>query len=141
MDLTRRQTVMLGLGAAVMASIPASGFANADDLVATIKAFTGGAEVRDSGVEIIVPDIAENGNNVPVEVIAANATDILLLGSGNPNPRVATFHFGALAAASRTKTRIRLAQSQDIIAIAKFADGSYVQTKRTVRVTIGGCGA
>ena len=140
MDLTRRQTMMLGLGAAIAATLPATGFASTDLTADAIKAFTGGAEVKEGGVEIGAPEIAENGNTVPVEVSAEGATDIILLAAGNPNPGVATFHFGALAASSEAKTRIRLAKTQDLVAVAKLADGSYAQAKRTVKVTIGGCG-
>lgn len=140
MDLTRRQTMMLGLSAAIASALPTSGFANTDLVAEAIKAFTGGAEVAEGGVDIGAPEIAENGNTVPVEVSAAGATDILLLAAGNPNPGVATFHFGGLAAASEAKTRIRLAKTQDLVAVAKMADGSFAQAKRTVKVTIGGCG-
>ena len=96
--------------------------------------------MKQGGVEIGAPEIAENGNTVPVDVSAEGATDILLLAAGNPNPGVATFHFGALAAASSAKTRIRLAKTQDLVAVAKLADGSFAQASRTVKVTIGGCG-
>ncbi len=140
MDLTRRQTMMLGLGAAIAATLPATGFASTDLTADAIKAFTGGAEVKEGGVEIGAPEIAENGNTVPVEVSAEGATDILLLAAGNPNPGVATFHFGALAGASEAKTRIRLAKTQDLVAVAKMADGSSAQGTREVKVTIGGCG-
>ena len=140
MDLTRRQTMMLGLGAAIAAALPTSGFASEDMVADAIKAFTGGAEVKEGGIDIGAPEIAENGNTVPVEVSADGASDILLLAAGNPNPGVATFHFGALAASSEAKTRIRLAKTQDLVAVAKLADGSYAQAKRTVKVTIGGCG-
>ena len=50
-----------------------------------------------------------------------------------------TFNFGKLSDASGS-TRIRLAGTQDVIAVAEMADGSYVQVAKTVKVTIGGCG-
>jgi sulfur-oxidizing protein SoxY len=65
---------------------------------------------------------------------------ILILAAGNPRPDVATFNFGPLAAAQSASTRIRLAGTQDVIAIAKMADGSFVRTSNEVKVTIGGCG-
>jgi sulfur-oxidizing protein SoxY len=37
-------------------------------------------------------------------------------------------------------TRIRLAGTQDVVALAKMADGSIKQAQATVKVTIGGCG-
>ena len=35
---------------------------------------------------------------------------------------------------------IRLAGTQDVMAIAKMADGSFKKASQTVKVTIGGCG-
>ena len=64
---------------------------------------------------------------------------VLVLAAGNPNPGVGVFHFGALAEPAAA-TRIRLAGTQDIIAVAKLADGSFARATRTVKVTIGGCG-
>ena len=68
------------------------------------------------------------------------AVAILLLASGNPEPAVAPFTFGPAAATRRAATRIRLAQTQDVIALAKMGDGSIVKAQATVKVTIGGCG-
>ena len=64
----------------------------------------------------------------------------MVLAPGNPTPGVATFTFGALAASQAASTRIRLAGTQDVVAIAKMADGSFVQASSNVKVTIGGCG-
>ncbi len=105
-----------------------------------IAAFTGGAEVGEGGVELTAPEIAENGNTVPVEVSAPGASAILLLAVGNPTPGVAQFNFGPLAASQAAATRIRLAGTQDVVAIAKMADGSFAKASSTVKVTIGGCG-
>ena len=140
MNLTRRQTLALGAGAAVAASLPMPAWAEENGAAEAIKAFTGGADVADGNVEIGAPEIAENGNTVPVEVSAEGAASIMLLAAGNPRPEVATFTFGPLAASSSAKTRIRLAGTQDLVAVAKMADGSFVQASRTVKVTIGGCG-
>lgn len=140
MNLTRRQTLALGAGAAAAAALPLPAWAEDNGTAEAIKAFTGGAEVGAGGVDIGAPEIAENGNTVPVEVSAEGAAAILLLAAGNPRPEVATFGFGKLAAASTAKTRIRLAGTQDLVAVAKMADGSFKQASRTVKVTIGGCG-
>jgi sulfur-oxidizing protein SoxY len=59
---------------------------------------------------------------------------------GNPTPGVATFGFGPLAGSQHASTRIRLAGTQDVVAIAKLADGSFAKASSTVKVTIGGCG-
>ena len=138
MDFTRRDALILGAGAATAVLLPVQAFASASD--DAIAAFTGGAATSDGGIELTAPEIAENGNTVPVAVSAPGAVSIMLLAAGNPNPDVCTFNFGELAGAQSGSTRIRLAGTQSVIAVAKMADGSFVQTSSVVKVTIGGCG-
>ncbi|RBI74547.1 thiosulfate oxidation carrier protein SoxY [Roseovarius sp. TE539] len=138
MEFTRRETLAVGAAAAMVVTIPMPAMASKAD--ALIEEFTGGADVADGGVDLDAPEIAENGNTVPIEVGAEGAEAIMVLAAGNPEPPVATFRFGPLAGAHRAKTRIRLAGTQDVIAVAKMADGSYAKAAKTVKVTIGGCG-
>ncbi|NBR34311.1 MAG: thiosulfate oxidation carrier protein SoxY [Rhodobacteraceae bacterium] len=137
MDFSRRDTLALGLGAVALTVLPFRVNAAADDAIA---AFTGGAAVTDGGIDLGAPEIAENGNTVPIDVSAPGATAVMLLAAGNPTPGVATYNFGELAGAQSASTRIRLAGTQDVIAIAKMADGSFARATKTVKVTIGGCG-
>ena len=116
----------------------------ADDV---IKEFTGGAEIQSGRVELVTPEIAENGNTVPVSVLVESpmtaddyVTDVLILADGNPRPGVATFRFTALSGEAEASTRIRLAKTQNVIAVAKMSDGSFYMDKQPVKVTIGGCG-
>ncbi len=135
---TRRETMAMGLGAATFTLIPA--IASASALDDAVNAFTGGAAVADGGVTITAPEIAENGNTVPIVIEAAGATALLVLATKNPTPGVATFNFGEGAGSSRASTRIRLGGTQDVVAIAKMADGSFQRASVEVKVTIGGCG-
>lgn len=137
MKLTRRDTILMAMGTAVATMLPLRAAADVTD---NIAAFTGGAEVGSEGITLIAPEIAENGNTVPIEVDAPGAEAILVLAAGNPTPAVGTFTFGPLAGAQSASTRIRLAGTQDVIAIAKMPDGSFVQASQEVKVTIGGCG-
>lgn len=137
MSLTRRDTFGLALGAMALTVLPFRANASVDDL---ISEFTGGADIGDSGVELTAPEIAENGNTVPISVDAPGASEILVLAAGNPTPAVATFSFGPLSGSRMASTRIRLAGTQDVIAVAKLEDGSFARTAKTVKVTIGGCG-
>ena len=138
MELTRRNAIVMGAAAILAAGLPVRGHAAAaDDLIA---AFTGGAQVGAGDITLTAPEIAENGNTVPIEVSSGSAVEIMVLAMGNPTPNVATFKFGKLAASRAASTRIRLAGTQDVVAIAKLEDGSFVQTASTVKVTIGGCG-
>ena len=137
MSLSRRDTLLLALGASAAAVLPFRVSAAIEDSIAE---FTGGAEVGEGGITLTAPEIAENGNTVPVEVDAPGATAILLLAAGNPVPGVAQANFGSLAGAQYVSTRIRLAGTQDVVAVAQMADGSFVQARQEVKVTIGGCG-
>jgi sulfur-oxidizing protein SoxY len=139
MELTRRNMMILSSGAALatgFGSLPA--FATATD--DAIAEFTGGAEVGEGGVELTAPEIAENGNTVPIEVAAPGAVAIALYADGNPVPKVATFKFGPLNPTQMAATRIRLAGTQNVVAVAQMADGSFARTQANVKVTIGGCG-
>ena len=138
MELTRRGFMVLTAGAAAAALIPfRPAHASVEDAIAE---FTGGAEVGEGGITLTTPEIAENGNTVPVSVEAPGAVAIMMLAAGNPSPEVGTFTFGPLAAKQSASTRIRLAGTQEVIAIAKMADGSFKRAANTVKVTIGGCG-
>ena len=138
MEFSRRDTLAMGLAAATLTVLPFQ--VNAAGADEAISAFTGGADVGEGGLTLTAPEIAENGNTVPVSVDAPGAVSILLLAAGNPTPGVAQFNFGELAAAQSASTRIRLSGTQDVVAVAKMADGSFVRAASTVKVTIGGCG-
>ncbi|HWL55845.1 MAG TPA: thiosulfate oxidation carrier protein SoxY [Paracoccus sp. (in: a-proteobacteria)] len=147
MLISRRGVLSAGAGLAAFALLPvavrAQGAAAAPTQTAdeVIAEFTGGAEVVDGdGVKLTAPEIAENGNTVPISVEAPGASEIMVLAVENPTPGVAKFVFGPLAATQAAATRIRLAKTQDVVAIAKMADGSFVRTASNVKVTIGGCG-
>jgi len=137
MKLTRRDALVLGLGATAASFLPMSAMASVEEATA---AFTGGAAIGAGDITLTAPEIAENGNTVPVAISAPGAAAIVIIATENPVPTVATFNFGALSAAQSASTRIRLARTQEVLAIARMADGSYIQTSQIVKVTIGGCG-
>ena len=136
MELTRRKILALGSGALAFAGLPA--FASLTD--DAIAALTGGASPAEGGITLDAPEIAENGNTVPIGVDAPGAVEITLFADGNPVPNVVTFKFGPLSASRSASTRIRLARTQNVVAVAKMEDGSFQMAKAEVKVTIGGCG-
>ena len=139
MTLTRRKALAIGSGALALAGLgglPA--FASlADDAIATL---TGGAEIGEGAITLTAPEIAENGNTVPIEVSAPGAAVVTLFADGNPTPAVAQVKFGKLNPTHTASTRIRLAKTQNVIAVAQMDDGSFQMAKAEVKVTIGGCG-
>ena len=97
-------------------------------------------------VTLELPEIAENGNFVPVTITVDHPmtdTDyvkaIHILSTGNPVARVATFHLSPVNAVARVQSRMRLAKTQDVIALAELSNGTLVIATSLVKVTIGGC--
>jgi len=137
--LTRRNVLALGLGGAAAMTLPMPALA-ATKVDEAIMEFTGGATPSPGAITLTTPEIAENGNTVPVSVEAVGAVSIALFAAGNPSPYVCRFNFGDAAGSQRAATRIRLGGTQDVIAVAQLADGSFVTARNEVKVTIGGCG-
>jgi sulfur-oxidizing protein SoxY len=150
MTMNRRQALALSASAAAVAMMglpfgPAS--AAVEDTEKRIMEFTGGKTPEAGKITLTAPEIAENGNTVPISVSVESAmTDgdmvqsVMILAEGNPNPEVATFNFTAMSGTAAATTRMRLAKTQNVIAVAKMADGSVFMDKKEVKVTIGGCG-
>lgn len=148
-SITRRQTLFAGVAAVAAAALgqsvtPAFAANNIDELT---KKFTGGATPVAGKVKLDLPEIAENGNTVPLTVsVESPMTDsdyvaeVIVLADGNPNAGVATFRFSPASGVAEANTRIRLASTQNIVAIAKMKDGKFYTARKEVKVTIGGCG-
>lgn len=150
MQVTRRQALGLSAAALALATFgPGLKVAQADE-AATEKSlmdFTGGKTPASGKITLNAPEIAENGNTVPITVsVDSEMSDssyvdsVMVLAEGNPNPSVATFHFTPLSGEATATTRMRLAGTQNVIAVAKMNDGSVFMDKKLVKVTIGGCG-
>ena len=148
-QLSRRAALALGAGGAALTLTGWNGraFAAAKEAADDIAKFTGGKAAEKAKVSIELPEIAENGNTVPLMVsvdapmTADNyVSEILVVADGNPNPGVATFHFSAMSGKAEASTRIRLATTQNIIVVAKTNKGEVFTGQKQVKVTIGGCG-
>jgi sulfur-oxidizing protein SoxY len=145
----RREALMLAGGAVALALTPSSSFAQAPAAAAAeaIKKFTGGAEPTAGKITLDLPEIAENGNTVPLTVTVDSpmtaqsyVKEVLILAEGNPNPNVAALTFSPMSGKAEAAVRIRLAATQNVVAVAKMSDGAHFIEKKTVKVTIGGCG-
>lgn len=148
---SRRQVLLAGLGLALGAvGLAAGARPAAADLAAVqkaMKALLGDRQPQEGRVSIDAPEIAENGNTVPVtvEVDSPMTEDdyveaVHIFAEGNPRPEVASFHFMPANGEAVASTRIRLARTQNLYAVAEMSDGSVYMAKREVKVTIGGCG-
>ena len=145
---TRRQTLVAAGAVTAVATLPRLARADAPaDAAAFIKAFAGGEQPMKSQVTLDLPEIAENGNTVPLGVKVASpmteqsyVSDVLILADGNPNPKTALLTFTPMSGKAEAGIRIRLAKTQNVVALAKMNDGSVYMDQKTVKVTIGGCG-
>jgi len=125
---------------AVMAAWPKNAFA-AKSIEDALGAAMGGKQTSHSDdVKIKAPDIAENGAVVPVSIKASidGVESVALLSAGNESPLAASFLLGAGGIAD-VSTRIKMAKTGDIVAVVK-AGGKLFANRKSVKVTIGGCG-
>jgi len=147
-SINRRQAFVLGGGFIALTMMPMSANAEPSNEAADmIKKFTGGKEPEKGKISLDLPEIAENGNTVPLSIniespMTADSyvTDVMIIADGNPNAGVATLSFTPLSGKAEAAIRIRLATTQNVVAIAKMSDGSQFTEQKTVKVTIGGCG-
>ena len=140
-------TIGAGALAAVTIGVAIGPAQAANDFQDLITKFTGGKQAAEGKVKLDLPEIAENGNTVPMTVTVDSpmteqsyVSEVLVVADGNPRGGVATFQFSPASGVAEANTRIRLAATQNITAVAKMNDGSFFTTTKQVKVTIGGCG-
>ncbi|QJR12254.1 hypothetical protein DSM104443_03339 [Usitatibacter rugosus] len=151
----KRRDFLVSTGAVIgTAALPAvaqntSGaqkFQPVQDIQPLVAQVTGGAPVEMGGIEIELPQIAENGNSVPLRIKVASpmteadhVTAIHLFAERNPRPNVATFHLGPLAGRAEISTRVRLAGTQKLTVLAVFNNKRFRQAQADVLVTSAAC--
>src|SRR6516165_203315 len=148
-SVSRRSALAMSASvAAAMLLLDSRAIAATDaDAATRIVDFSAGKPAVSGKVTIDLPDIAENGNSVPLSVLVDSpmtpddhVTEVLVVADRNPRPVVATFHFTPAMARAEAATRIRLAATQTVTAAAKTSKGALFVDSRPVKVTIGGCG-
>jgi sulfur-oxidizing protein SoxY len=145
---SRRDAIRLAaLAFAAGAIAPSLSLADEKAVAAEIKKLYGDKPMGQGKIKLDVPEIAENGLVVPVNVeIDSPMTEtdyvkaVHLFADGNPQPGIVTYRFTPACGKAAAATRMRLAQTQDIVCVAEMSDGSLYSTKANVKVTIGGCG-
>jgi sulfur-oxidizing protein SoxY len=145
---TRREALTLA-GIAGLAALLAPRMSFADEqMVATeIKKLYGDKKFDSGKIKLDVPEIAENGLVVPVNVdVDSPMTEadyvkaVHVFADGNPMPGIVSYKFTPACGKASASTRMRLAQTQNIVCIAEMSNGSLYMAKANVKVTIGGCG-
>jgi sulfur-oxidizing protein SoxY len=145
---TRRDTLKSGaIGAMALVLAPRMAFADAAAVTAEIKKLYGDKKPGEGKVKLDVPQIAENGLVVPVNVEVESPMSsadfvraVHVWADGNPSPGILSYSFTPQSGKASASARMRLAQTQNIICIAEMSDGKLYSATTQVKVTIGGCG-
>ncbi len=113
---------------------------------AMAEALGANAAIRPGRVKITLPELAENGNAVPLRVLvdspmtpADHVRTIYVFSEKNPVANVVRFHLGPRAGVAKVQTNIRLAAAQRITAVAALSDGSLWSGTADVIVTQAAC--
>ena len=138
-----RRSALLALAGVLVAR---GAFATPDSARDWLAGLTKGTP-KEGKVALKAPEIAENGNAVPLTVsVDSDMSDkswvkaLYVAADGNPNPGVAIYEFTPMSGKAEVQMRIRLAQTQKLVAVAEMNDGTLYTAGREVKVTIGGCG-
>jgi sulfur-oxidizing protein SoxY len=147
-ETTRRETLALAAIASLAAFLaPKMAMADEPAVAAEIKKLYGDKKIDSGKIKLDVPEIAENGLVVPVNVeVESPMTEqdyvkaVHVFADGNPLPDVVSYRFTPACGKAAASTRVRLAQTENLICIAEMSNGNLYMAKANVKVTIGGCG-
>lgn len=147
--IDRRRALAFGAGLALFAASPQAivQALAANDAAQVAKAFLDGKEPVKGKLTVDLPEIAENGATVPLQVAvdspmtdASHVTEVLVLAEENPTSRVVRFAFTPMSGKAEVSLRIRLSATQNVWVLAKTNTGEVYLEKKPVKVTIAGCG-
>lgn len=114
-----------------------------------LKRLFNGRPLKDGAraVKLDVPLIAENGAVVPISVeVGAPMTasryvkHVYIVADKNRIPIIARATLAPEAGQALVGATVRLGETGDVRAIAELSDGTLLQVKREVKVTLSGCG-
>jgi len=137
----RRREFLAGL-AGTLAS-PGAALAQADPIDPLVA---NGAPVRKGKVKLELPQLADNGNSVPIRIAvdspmtaADHVKSIHLYSERNPVRNMANFYLGPRAGKAEINSRVRLAGSQRVTAVAQLSDGTFWSDTAAIVVTLSAC--
>jgi len=121
-------------------------WATPETMQGAIREVVGEAIVQRGKVALDLPPLVENGNTVPLTVTVESpmtaedhVKSIHVFNEKNPQPYVIAAHLGPRAGRAQIATRLKLADSQQVVAIARLNDGSYWSDSADVIVTLAAC--
>ncbi len=143
--MKRRRFLAVGIALAGMPAM-AQRFQPPQDITPLLMKITGGVAAERRGVEVVLPQIAENGNSVPLNIRvdspmteADHVKTIHVFAERNPRPLVATFHLGAQAGRAEITTRVRLAGTQTVTVLVELSGKRFLMGPAYVLVTSAAC--
>jgi sulfur-oxidizing protein SoxY len=93
-----------------------------------------GAALRNEGVRLDLPALADNGYVVPLRVAVASP-----MTAADHVTRMAVFHLGPWSGRAEIATRVRLAGTQSVVALARLSNGDFLYAQTEVVVTESAC--
>lgn len=136
-----------GLGVVALSAVPFEAAATPKGVAARVDAVLAGKKAIDGKINIILPEIAEDGGTVPLSVevdspmsAADHVQELHLFADGNPLPDLAMYRLSPLNGRAKISVRIRLGKTQNVVAVAKMSTGESYIARRKIKVTLGGCG-
>lgn len=154
MRLTRRRAIASAGAGAFVAAHPARSqvsdlrgldalWRSAED---ALRAFLGDVSYRREGIAIDLPDHADAGDAVPLEVTidcamteADHPRVVHVVAHRNPTPHVLSAWLTPANGRAAFATRIRLESTQTVTAVAQMSDGRHLRVDRDVSVSFGAC--
>ena len=140
----KRREFLAGLAGSL--AFPAAALAQDAALDPLAAAVAKGAPVRKGKVKLVLPQLADNGNSVPIRITvdspmteADHVKSIHLYSERNPVSNMANFYLGPRAGKAEIDSRVRLAGSQRVTAVARLSDGSFWYDVAPIVVTLSAC--
>jgi sulfur-oxidizing protein SoxY len=146
-ELSRRSVVAGAISIAVVPLGAGAALATPETMAEAMSEALGASPaIKQGRVNVVLPELAENGNSVPLKVnvespmtAADHVKSIYIFSEKNPVSNVVRFHLGPRSGQARVQTNIRLAATQQITAVAKMSDGSLWSGAVNVIVTQAAC--
>ena len=141
-----KQSIVVGAVGSILSSFnlfaawPESAYKQESISDALKHLFGDSTPIESDKIQLKIPNIAENGAVVPINVKTSleNVDSIGIFVAKNPNPLVARFTLHSVRTAD-INSRIKMGKSSEVVAIVR-SNGKLYASRKFVKVTIGGCG-
>lgn len=116
------------------------------ELRLTLEEWTGGRPILWRGVELDLPELVDNGNDVALRLAVASPMTqddhvqrMAVWAPRNPQALVLQVQFTPRSPRAEVTTRIRLASTQRVFALAELSDGRFLGAQVPVLVALAAC--